>query len=79
MINLGQSIDSMKVVKFVETNQAYIESSSNWNSEKGGSFMAYNYETKLWYSCHIRYQDLDYPDSTSSWVFTIHRVLPVLN
>ena len=73
IVNLGQSIDSIKVVEFVEKNQASIESSSNWNSEEGGSFLAYSYHTKLSFSCEIKYQNVDYPDSTYNWVLTVHR------
>lgn len=78
-ISLGPKIDTLALRKYIEQNGGYImESTENWNSPKGGSFMVHHFESKLYFHCTVRNENIHQSEEVN-WQFRITRHIPHLD
>ncbi len=77
--SLGQSIDSLDLIDFIESNGgSVLTTARDWNSKKGGAFVVHHSESDLYFHCLVRKENFE-KQGQPIWNLSIARRIPPLN
>lgn len=74
-----KSIDSNKIVQFINENDGIIGTFQDWNTRDGGKFLVFHSPSSLFFICTITKSELFNWKEDRNWEFKIERFIPYLD